>query len=106
MFTSHRNWIGGFAYIVECVFCMHEAPINARILQSFFLFQDCTTWVKQLVTRRRNWIGGLSHMVERVLCMHEAPGSMPGSSSFFFFFKIVLVGLRSCSQVIVTGSVD
>ena len=45
-------------------------------------------------------------MVERVLCMHEAPGSMPGSSSFFFFFKIVLVGSKSRSQVIVTGSVD
>ena len=45
-------------------------------------------------------------MVERVLCMHEAPGSMPGSSIFFFFFKIVLVGLRSCSQIIVTGSGD
>ena len=45
-------------------------------------------------------------MVERVLCMHEALGSMPGSSSFFSFFKIVLVGSRSCSQVIVTGSGD
>ena len=43
-------------------------------------------------------------MVERVLCMHEAPGSMPESSIFFFFFKIVLVGLRSCSRIIVTGS--
>ena len=45
-------------------------------------------------------------MVERVLCMCEAPGSMPESSSYFFFFKIVLVGSRSCSQVIVTGSGD
>ena len=45
-------------------------------------------------------------MVERVLCMHEAPGSMPGSSSFFFFFKIVKVESKSCSQVIVTGSGD
>ena len=45
-------------------------------------------------------------MVERVLFMHEAPGSMPGSSSFFSFFKIVLVGSRNWSQVIVTGSVD
>ena len=45
-------------------------------------------------------------MVERVLCMYETPGSMPGSSSYFFFFKIVLVGSRSCSQVIVTGSGD
>ena len=43
-------------------------------------------------------------MVERVLCMHEAPGSMPGSSSFFSFFMIVLVGSKSWSQVIVTGS--
>ena len=42
-------------------------------------------------------------MVERVLCMDEAAGLMPGSSSFFFFFKIVLVGLRSCLQIIVTG---
>ena len=45
-------------------------------------------------------------MVERVLCMHEAPGSIPGSSSFYFFFKIVLVGSRGCSQVIVTGTGD
>ena len=45
-------------------------------------------------------------MVERVLCMYEAPGSMSGSSSYFFFSKIVLVGSRSCSQVIVTGSGD
>ena len=45
-------------------------------------------------------------MVERVLCMHEVPGSMAGSSSFFFFFKIVLVGSRSCSHFIVTGSGD
>ena len=29
---------------------------------------------------------------------------MPGSSSFFSFFKIVLVGSRGWSQVIVTGS--
>ena len=76
--------------------------INARILQFLFLFQDCDSGVRQFVTRRRNWIGGLAHMVERVLCMHKAPGSMPGSSSFFFFFKIVLVGSRSRSQVIVT----
>ena len=45
-------------------------------------------------------------MVERVLFMYEATGSMPGFSSYFFFFKIVLVGSRSCSQVIVTGSGD
>ena len=45
-------------------------------------------------------------MVERVLCMHEVPGSMPGSSNFFFFFKIVLVGSKSFSEVIVTGSGD
>ena len=45
-------------------------------------------------------------MVERVFCMHEVPRLMPGSSSSFFFFKIVLVGLRSSSQVIVTGSGD
>ena len=45
-------------------------------------------------------------MVERVLCIDEVPESMPGSSSFFFFFKIVLVGSRSCSQVIVPGSGD
>ena len=43
-------------------------------------------------------------MVERMLCIHEVPGTMLGSSSFFFFFKIVIVGLRSCSQVIVPGS--
>ena len=65
------------------------AGINARILQFLFLFQDCISGVKKLVTSHRNWIGGLAHMVERVLCMHEAPGSMPGSSSFFFFFKTV-----------------
>ena len=45
-------------------------------------------------------------MVERVLYIHEVPVSMPGSSSFFFFFKIVLVESKSCSQVIVTGSGD
>ena len=45
-------------------------------------------------------------MVERVLSMHEVPGSMAGSSNILFFVKIVLVGLRSCSQVIVTGSGD
>ena len=45
-------------------------------------------------------------MVERMLCKHEVQGSLLGSSSFFFFFKIVLVGSRSCSQVIVTGSGD
>ena len=45
-------------------------------------------------------------MVERVLGMHEVPGSIPGSSSFYFFFKIVLVGSKGCSQVIVTGSGD
>ena len=45
-------------------------------------------------------------MVERVLCMHEVPRSMPGSSNFFFFFKIVLVGSKSFSEVIVTGSGD
>ena len=45
-------------------------------------------------------------MVECVLGMHEVPGSIPGSSSFYFFFKIVLVGSKSCSQVIVTRSVD
>ena len=43
-------------------------------------------------------------MAESVLCIQEAPGSMPGSSSFFFFLKIVLVGSRSCSEVILTGS--
>ena len=45
-------------------------------------------------------------MVECVLGMHEVPGSIPGSSSFYFFFKIVLVGSKGCSQVIVTRSVD
>ena len=45
-------------------------------------------------------------MVERVLCIDKAPESMPGSSSFFSFFKIVIAGLRSWSQVIVTGSGD
>ena len=45
-------------------------------------------------------------MVERVLGMHEVPGSIPGSSTFYFFFKIVLVGSRGCSQVFVTRSVD
>ena len=43
-------------------------------------------------------------MVERVLCIDEVPESVPGSFSFFFFFKIVLVRSRSCSQVIVPGS--
>ena len=45
-------------------------------------------------------------MVERVLCIYEVPGLIPGSSSFFFFFKVVFVGSRGCSQVIVTGSGD
>ena len=59
-----------------------------------------------MFTSHLNWIGGLAHKVERVLCIDEAPESMPGSSSFFCFFKIVLVGSRSWSQVIVTGSRD
>ena len=45
-------------------------------------------------------------MVERVLCKDEAPGSLPGSSSSFSFFKIVIVGSRNWSQIIVTGSGD
>ena len=45
-------------------------------------------------------------MVERGLSIDEVPESMSGSSGLFFFFKIVLVGSRKCSQVIVPGSRD
>ena len=93
--------------MVERVLCMHEVPGSMPGSSNFFfLFQDCISGVKKFFRSHRNWIGGLAYMVERVLCMHEAPGSMRRSSSFFFFFKIVLVGSRSCSQVIVTGSGD
>ena len=46
-------------------------------------------------------------MVERVLCIYEVPWiNALDSPVSFFFYKVVLVGSRSCSQVIVTGSGD
>ena len=47
LFTSHRNWIGGLAHMVESR-ALHArgTGINARILQFLFLFQDCVSGSK------------------------------------------------------------
>ena len=38
LFTSHRNWIGRLAHMVECVLCIHEVPGSMPGSSSFFLF--------------------------------------------------------------------
>ena len=38
LFTSHRNWIGGLAYMVQRVLCMNEVPRSMPGSSSFFFF--------------------------------------------------------------------
>ena len=38
LFTSHRNWFGGLAYMVERVLCIDEVPESVPGSFSFFFF--------------------------------------------------------------------
>ena len=38
LFTSHRNWIGGLAYMVQRVLCMNEVPRSMPGSSSSFFF--------------------------------------------------------------------